>query len=145
MMLTMLYRYVRDILANTSRDTDQVTIQPNAQWRTGTSQNDKATSATSNNTAFDADDDLEISEVSFVGGRQLQTPTRSVQSTATPTTTGMSREGSSLPRGSASVSSKRPAAVVVDLTLSSDDEDGPPPSKKQHLALPGRSAPSYYY
>ncbi|KAH6671601.1 putative SUMO ligase SizA [Plectosphaerella plurivora] len=117
--------YVRDILAKTPESAEQVTIMPNAEWRMGSAQNDKGGAGASSAATLDGDDDLEISEVSYIsGGRQLQTPIRSVQSTATPTTTGVSRESSSLPRGSGSISNKRPAAVVVDLTLSSDDEEG---------------------
>ncbi|KAH7349511.1 putative SUMO ligase SizA [Plectosphaerella cucumerina] len=125
--------YVRDILARTPEFTDQITIMPNAEWRVGSVQQDKG--GASGAATLDGDDDLEISEVNYISGRQVHTPIRSVQSTATPTTTGVSREGSSLPRGAGSVSHKRPAAEVVDLTLSSDDE-GPPPLKKPYLALP---------
>ena len=120
---------------------------PNAEWRMGSVQNDKGGAGASSAATLDGDDDFEISEVSYIGGgRQLQTPIRSIQSTATPTTTGVSRESSSLPRGAGSISNKRPAAVVVDLTLSSDDEEGPPPMKKPFLALPGsRPETNHYY
>lgn len=138
----MATRYVKDILARTPGNTDQVTIRPNAEWSAGSAQQDKGTPGVSSATL---DDDLEISEVAYINGRQLHTPNRSIPSTATPTTVGASRESSSLPRGAASVSNKRPAAVVVDLTLSSDEEDGPPPIKKPYLALPGRSGPNHYY
>jgi E3 SUMO-protein ligase PIAS1 len=138
-----LFRYVRDILARTPEFTDQITIMPNAEWRVGSVQQDKG--GASGAATLDGDDDLEISEVNYISGRQVHTPIRSVQSTATPTTTGVSREGSSLPRGAGSVSHKRPAAEVVDLTLSSDDE-GPPPLKKPYLALPsGRPGSNGYY
>ncbi|KAM0334097.1 hypothetical protein ACHAQA_001117 [Verticillium albo-atrum] len=131
--------YVKDILANTSKDLEQVTIEPDAQWRVQSTTEDHAPYRGSQSAALDDDDDdLEISEISMVGARKFETPSRSVQSTATPTT----RDSSSMPRGLGSVSGKRPAPQeIVDLTLDSDDDDAPPPRKKQHLSVP---EPRYY-
>lgn len=128
---------------STSPDLDQVTIEPDARWRVPAPQNGPAGhrngAAARDN---DDDDDLEISEVSVVGGRKLETPGRSLHRSATPVT----QDSSSLPRGLGSTSGKRPAShVVVDLTLDSDDDDGPPPPKKHHLALPTHSAQPRYY
>lgn len=87
----------------------------------------------------DDDDDLEISEISFVGGRRLETPKNIPSSTGTPASAG--RDSASLgPRGIASTSAKRPAAPVIDLTLSSDDEDDEPiqrPAKRQNTSTNG--------
>ncbi|CRJ97302.1 hypothetical protein BN1723_017082 [Verticillium longisporum] len=125
--------YVKDILANTSKDLEQVTIEPDAQWHAQSSVDDHNPYRGSQSAALDDDDDLEISEISIVGGRKYETPSRSLQGTATPTT----RDSSSMPRGLGSVSGKRPAPQeFVDLTLDSDDDDAPPPRKKQHLSVP---------
>ncbi|KAM0281328.1 hypothetical protein ACHAQH_003596 [Verticillium albo-atrum] len=125
--------YVKDILANTSKDLEQVTIEPDAQWHAQLSADDHTSHRGSQSAALGDDDDLEISEISIVGGRKFETPSRSVQSTATPTT----RDSSSMPRGLGSISSKRPAPQeIVDLTLDSDGDDAPPPRKKQHLSVP---------
>ncbi|ROT38814.1 MIZ zinc finger protein [Sodiomyces alkalinus F11] len=138
--------YVKEILTNTSSDLDQVTIEPDAKWRVPTAQNGSAGSRSRSNRFEDDDDDdddddLEISEVNVVGGRKMETPSRSLYGSATPTTQG----GSSLPRGLGSTSGKRPAQVVVDLTLDSDDEDGPPPTKKHHTAPSTHSMHPRYY
>ncbi|KAM0607573.1 hypothetical protein ACHAO3_007608 [Verticillium nonalfalfae] len=125
--------YVKDILANTSKDLEQVTIEPDAQWHAQSSVDDHNPYRGNQSAALDDDDDLEISEISIVGGRKYETPSRSLQGTATPTT----RDSSSMPRGLGSVSGKRPAPQeIVDLTLDSDDDDAPPPRKKQHLSVP---------
>ncbi|CRK31450.1 hypothetical protein BN1708_005452 [Verticillium longisporum] len=87
--------YVKDILANTSKDLEQVTIEPDAQWHAQSSVDDHNPYRGSQSAALDDDDDLEISEISIVGGRKYETPSRSLQGTATPTT----RDSSSMPRG----------------------------------------------
>ncbi|KAF9871617.1 MIZ/SP-RING zinc finger [Colletotrichum karsti] len=137
--------YVKEILANTSKSLDQVTIEPDGQWRVNSSQDDKSTNG--RNGAVDDDDDDDdfiIQEVSVVRSRNFETPNRSVASTATPTTTAMSRESSTMPRGLGSTSGKRPHSerVTIDLTLS-DDDDEPiqPPPKRQQLQPP--SATNY--
>lgn len=118
-----------------------MSIEPDAQWRVQSQSSPHRNSSaprSAPSAAFEDDDELEASEISIVGGRRLETPTRSAQSTATPATTAPSRDSPAMPRGLGSISSKRPATYdVVDLTLSSDEEDRPPPKKKQQLAPPG--------
>ncbi|OLN81581.1 E3 SUMO-protein ligase pli1 [Colletotrichum chlorophyti] len=131
--------YVKEILANTPKSLDQVTIEPDGQWRvTSTQDANRSNNDGRSSLDDDDDDDFEISEVSVVRGRNFETPNRSVASTATPTTTVMSRESSALPRGLGSISGKRPHAerVTIDLTLSDDDEPAAPPPKRQQLQPP---------
>ncbi|KAK2024359.1 MIZ/SP-RING zinc finger protein [Colletotrichum zoysiae] len=134
--------YVRDILANTSKSLDQVTIEPDGQWRVNSAQDDgKPTNGGSGLVDDDDDDDdWGIVEVNPIRSRNFETPNRSVASTATPTTTVMSRESSAMPRGAATTSGKRlhSERVTIDLTLSDDDEEpaGPPP-KRHQLQQPG--------
>ncbi|KAF5522773.1 E3 SUMO-protein ligase pli1 [Colletotrichum aenigma] len=130
--------YVKEILANTSKSLDQVTIEPDGQWRVNSSQDDQSANGGNGSVDDDDDDDFIISEVSVIRGRNLETPVRSVASTATPTTTIMSRESSTMPRGLGSTSAKRPHSdrVTIDLTLSDDDEPLQPPPKRQQLQPP---------
>ncbi|KAF6830503.1 sumo ligase [Colletotrichum plurivorum] len=131
--------YVKEILANTPKSLDQVTIEPDGQWRVNSLQDDKAANGGSGAFEDDDDDDFIISEVNVVRGRNFETPNRSIASTATPTTTVMSRESSTMPRGLGSTSAKRPHTekVTIDLTLSDDDEPSVPPPKRQQLQPPG--------
>ncbi|OBT89832.1 hypothetical protein VE02_00869 [Pseudogymnoascus sp. 03VT05] len=138
--------YVRDIITNTPRSVDQVTIEPDGKWSTNT----RTPSPSKGNQDFDIegdDDIIEIKDSKFLSIRNHSTPGTSA---STPPTSLYSREPStamSAPRPS----NKRPASSVIDLTLS--DEDDEPISrapKRQstaafgttqvpHYATPGRS------
>ncbi|KAL2879625.1 E3 SUMO-protein ligase pli1 [Colletotrichum sp. CLE4] len=136
--------YVRDILANTSKSLDQVTIEPDGQWRVNAGQDENRPTNGGSGVVDDDDDDDDdwgIVEVNPVRSRNFETPNRSVASTATPTTTVMSRESSTMPRGVATTSAKRLHSdrVTIDLTLSDDDEPAAPPPKRQQLQDPGSS------
>lgn len=134
-------------MANTSKSLDQVTIEPDGQWRVNSSQDDQSANGGNGSVDDDDDDDFIISEVSVIRGRNLETPVRSVASTATPTTTIMSRESSTMPRGLGSTSAKRPHSdrVTIDLTLSDDDEPLQPPPKRQQLQPPAANNYSNSY
>ncbi|GJC90527.1 E3 SUMO-protein ligase pli1 [Colletotrichum liriopes] len=130
-----------DILANTSKSLDQVTIEPDGQWRVNSAQDESKPTNGGSGLVDDDDDDDDwgIVEVNPVRSRNFETPNRSVASTATPTTTVMSRESSTMPRGVATTSGKRlhSERVTIDLTLSDDDEPAAPPPKRQQLQEPG--------
>ncbi|KAG8407636.1 hypothetical protein J3459_016050 [Metarhizium acridum] len=126
--------YVRDILANTPKDLETVTIEPNGQWSTKTPRDDNPKS--SNDPAIDDDDELEISEINIVG-RRLETPKTITPVIGTPASGGRDSSASA-PRGVATNSAKRPAAAVIDLTLSSDEEEPlEKPRKRQNTAANG--------
>lgn len=135
--------YVKDILEKTSKNLESVTIEPDGHWTAKSVEDDRHGHNQTNGNGLDDDDDddLEISEISIVGGRRFDTPKNAASSTGTPVSTG--RNSTSLgPRGIASTSSKRPAAPVIDLTLSSDDEDDEPvqrPTKRQNTSTNGFS------
>ncbi|KAJ4354004.1 E3 SUMO-protein ligase pli1 [Didymosphaeria variabile] len=131
--------YVQDILSNVSRSTDQVTVEPDGQWR-----NEKeppATNRKSNGSAYGYNYDEEEDEseeelveipdyrLSAIKSEAAPTP-QSLPSIRTPPAP--SREASSAPR----TGSKR-SSEVIDLTLSDDDEPRP---KKVAYSTPN-SAP----
>lgn len=123
-------RYVKDILQRTPKSLEVVTIEPNGQWSIKSAEQENGRSANANPSA-EGDDEIEIQEVTVVGGRRQDTPKNptSGQTIGTPVSTNRS----SAPRGAGSTSSKRPAPAVIDLTLSSDDEDDEPrPPKRQN-------------
>lgn len=111
---------------NTSSSVDQVTIEPSGKWSVQAVQPEEQT--TPKETSFVDDDDLVISETNFVGARGLVTPNRSTTNFETPVRG--SRESSTMARSA--TSNKRPAAEVIDLTLSDDDEPPDRPAKRQN-------------
>lgn len=140
-------RYVMDILEKTSKNLETVTIEPDGHWLTKHTNDERNSQSQPNGATLNGDDDddeLEISEVSIVGGRRFETPKNPTPSTSTPVST--NRDSASLgPRGIGSTSAKRPAAQVIDLTLSSDDEDDEPirrPAKRQNTATNGYNGAS---
>ncbi|KAI0453243.1 hypothetical protein F5B21DRAFT_289278 [Xylaria acuta] len=137
--------YAKDILERTEESVEQVTIEPNGQWATQSTEAVPRKSRSSNaNASIDVDDDVSIvtDNASYSNGAYGGTP----HTYATPIRTFMgtpsasSREPSGAPR---SGGKKRPAAEVIDLTLSSDEDDAPltRPSKKQNLG----PTPTPYY
>ncbi|GJC95430.1 MIZ/SP-RING zinc finger [Colletotrichum higginsianum] len=124
----------------------RVTIEPDGQWRVNLAQDDgKPTNGGSGLVDDDDEDDWGIVEVNPIRSRNFETPNRSVASTATPTTTIMSRESSAMPRGVGTTSGKRLHSdrVTIDLTLSDDDEPVAPPPKRQQLQGPGSYTNGY--
>ncbi|KAI0840615.1 zf-MIZ-domain-containing protein [Hypoxylon sp. FL0890] len=122
--------YVQEVLEKTPQSVEQVTIEPNGQWRTKAEDPELNRSRPAVGSRIDDDDDLSILSDSHgfsngtggapLNGRNtLSTPSRSLLSSGTPN--GGSRETPSTQR---SGSHKRPAEII-DLTLSSDEEDEP--------------------
>lgn len=118
--------YVQDILDKVSRSTDQVTVEPNGEWRN--EKEPQTASRQSNGSAYgygaydDEDSEEELVEIpdyriSAIKSEAVPTP-QSLPSIRTPPAP--SREASSAPR----TGSKR-TSEVIDLTLSDDDEPRP--------------------
>ncbi|KAI0166442.1 hypothetical protein GGR57DRAFT_26530 [Xylariaceae sp. FL1272] len=138
--------YVKDILENTSGSLEQVTIEPNGQWHKNESnENQRKKTRTSNMSAsIDVDEDISplpsgqgSSNGGYGSAHAYSTPSRSF---ATPSAS--SREPSGAPRST----NKRPAAEVIDLTLSSDEDDEPfalRPPKRQNLGQTDVSSHHY--
>lgn len=120
-------RYARQILAQTSDSIEQVTIEPNGEWAVPGA---KKAATPKQDANFVDDDDIVVSEVTRTAARSTAAP--SVVSVATPhigtPTSVASRDTSAAPRSS----NKRPAAEVIDLTLSDDDEPPRPVKRANH-------------
>lgn len=124
----ILLRYVRDILDRTAQNVEQVDIEPDGKWKAHGSVEEEMEPEPHHESYAIDDDDLVISEISYVGNRGTNTPNTLAPTTSTPTpVTAASREGSSMPR---SGGNKRSHAEVIDLTLSEDEEPPEPPRKK---------------
>jgi len=126
-------KYVQDILTSTSKSVDQVTIEPDGTWRQGTNGEDSRISNPPKRKAteaFEFEDLVEVTDPRSNGTKKdfsatpisyLATPSREVSIPASAT--------------GRSASSKRPAAQVVDLTLSDDDEPVTRPVKRQSVPI----------
>ncbi|KAI0406604.1 PINIT domain-containing protein [Xylaria palmicola] len=132
--------YARDILEKTGDSVEQVTIEPDGHWTTQSNESAPRQSRVSNaNTSIDVDDDISVLSFDNLYGNgashAFSTPTRTFMGTPSSS----SREPSNAPR---SGGKKRPAAEVIDLTLSSDEDNAPiaRPIKKQNFGsfLPQR-------
>lgn len=141
-MLNGISRYVKDILKNTSRSVDQVTIQPQGQWELH-SKPDKVSQP--NGVASDEDDDLvEITKT----GDSVTMGTPRAWGTPVGGNPLSSREHSSssvAPRSAGSTSSKRPIAAIIDLTSSGDEDEEPiaRAPKRQFSSYNPTAAPVY--
>ncbi|PHH80004.1 hypothetical protein CDD80_3133 [Ophiocordyceps camponoti-rufipedis] len=124
--------YVKDILDNTPKDLESVTIEPNGRWRVHSSQDDQTNAL--EGSAFGDDDLVEISEtIAHGGGRKMETPRNATPNIRTPVSNG----STSMPRGAATFSAKRPASAVIDLTEDSDEESVRAPHKRQNTGANG--------
>lgn len=133
--------YVREILENTPESTEQVTIEPDGQWKaqgTGEPEPPKARKSLSSGAAtarvIDDDDDVvALDDISVPSVRQAQTPLHSMLGTPAPASA----------NGSASGSRKR-TSEVIDLTLSDDDDMPARAPKRQNAgATPNLNFPSF--
>ncbi|KAI0195022.1 PINIT domain-containing protein [Astrocystis sublimbata] len=127
--------YALDILMSTDESTEQVTIEPNGQWAKQSTEAAPKRSRVSNanTTSIDVDDEVSVvtDNASYGNGYGSTPHFGTPMGTFMGTPSASSREPSGAPR---SISKKRPAAEVIDLTLSSDEDDTPlRPVKKQNL------------
>lgn len=127
-------RYVREILNQTAKSVDQVTIEPSGKW----SQHVKVVAPTrSNHHAVGLDDDEDLVEIKDTRTSHLRETDNVPSSTTNFTPPASSREPSSSIGPSKSASKKRTASAVIDLTLSDDDDEeplAPRPAKRQQTS-----------
>ncbi|KAM3082237.1 E3 SUMO-protein ligase pli1 [Clarireedia jacksonii] len=134
--------YVKDILQNTSRSVDQVTVEPEGKW---TLYSKPDPTSTRNGVASDSEDDDIIVITQTNNKIHMSTPTKPpppANGTLTPATREPSTSSaySSRPNGS-SISSKRPLPEVIDLTSSGDEDDAPPVERQPKRQMTGSYAP----
>ncbi|KAF3063972.1 E3 SUMO-protein ligase SIZ1 [Daldinia childiae] len=145
--------YVQEVLENTPESCEQVTIEPDGQWRVKSEEPEPTRSRPPTGAKIEDDDDISILSDTHAFGNgipggpigsmrnTMSTPSRSFLGGGTPN--GGHRE---TPNTQRSGSSKRPAEVI-DLTLSSDEDDEPivRPPKRQNLGpTNGLNFPSAY-
>ncbi|EFX00288.1 sumo ligase [Grosmannia clavigera kw1407] len=128
--------YVKEILAKTPSDQDQVTIDPDGTWHAEKPKNGNAPSTPKEAATSLLDEDESIFPFSGLSASEVResmgrASTASVvayrDATATPVHAGSKRQ-----------------REVIDLTLSDDDEDAHlPPVKRQHIASSGFSPIPY--
>ena len=132
-----MLRFVEDILNSTSRDTEQVTVEPSGEWHpVGLQQ------AGQRSPSVDEEDDEDLVEVSEPSRlSSTRQPSIALPNTylRTPPVSASSREQSTSSAQRSSAGSKRPAAQTIDLTLSSDEEQPRPPPKRQMTSNPTMS------
>ncbi|KAK3296217.1 PINIT domain-containing protein [Chaetomium fimeti] len=119
--------YARQILAKTTDEVEQVTIEPNGEWAIPGAKKEETPN---HEASYVDDDDVVVSQVTKTAGRASIAPSQAAASTphlATPTSVG-SRDNSAAPRSS----KKRPAPEIIDLTLSDDDEPPRPVKRSNH-------------
>ncbi|TGZ80958.1 hypothetical protein EX30DRAFT_32090 [Ascodesmis nigricans] len=122
--------YFGDILSNTPKTVDSVTIDPDGQW---------AVAAESSNSPApdDSDDEYTGKDIVSLDDDSPQPPRR----TTSVTTPAVSTPSST--RAGGSTTTKRAASQVIDLTLSSDDDEPPPTRIKRMHNVDFPTPPSY--
>ncbi|KAH8821519.1 PINIT domain-containing protein [Xylogone sp. PMI_703] len=125
--------YVRDILKNTPKSAEQVTIEPEGQWKLYHKEQPSSNTNGFRSDDDDDDDDDDLIEVTKTGQTIKDENFRSTNQIRTPSAapTVASREQSTPSRPT---SGKRPIAAVIDLTSSGDEDEEPVsrPPKRQH-------------
>lgn len=114
-------RYVKDILENTSKSIDQVTIEPEGAWKL----NSKVSSGLEDDAGSD-DEDLVI--VPRPGEHNKPTPSNTSMPITPASMDSAPTTSQSNLQQSTNVNGKRNIKAVIDLT-SDDDEPAPPPKR----------------
>ncbi|KAI9757847.1 MAG: SUMO ligase siz1 [Chaenotheca gracillima] len=123
----MVDKYVEDILKKTSRSTEQVTIEPDGRWSANNKPSTPSRANGRDSSDDGGDDDLIEIQDSRVASLKKEATPFSNPLTRTPPSSSREPSAPSAP-AYRSTSGKRPAAAVIDLTLSeSEDEDDEPP------------------
>ena len=136
LLTTIIRRYVSDILAKTSRDIDQVTIEPSGIW-SQISEPDASTKRNSDRMSSGDDDDLvELKDMPRLAA--VKKEFTNLPGTVAGTPSGSSREPSAPSTATLSGSGKRSYGQVIE--ISSDDDEAPRTSKRQFTHPSGLSS-----
>ncbi|EDN93159.1 hypothetical protein SS1G_09024 [Sclerotinia sclerotiorum 1980 UF-70] len=133
--------YVKNILQSTSKSVDQVTVEPEGQWKLYNRPDTISSRPGVASSDFSDDDDDDLIELS-PGGRKASTPitrtgtgtSNSIGIQAQSARDSLSAAPSSRPNPlTSSTGAKRQISEVIDLCSSDDEEESParPPPKKQ--------------
>lgn len=123
-VLVLIFRYFLDILNNTPKSVESVTIDVDGRWSVAVE--------ASNSPMPDSDDEYdEHDEIIEISDSRVSKIKGEITPSSVSPIARSSRELSSIPRGG---SSKRPISHVIDLTLSDDDEP-PRPTKRMNSFL----------
>ena len=139
-----MLRYVNDVLKNTPRSVDQISIEPDGKWSRIT-QEDVMPRANDTCSGSEEEDDLvEIQDMPRVATVKHESTPTIGSMTRTPPHSSREQSTSSAvaPR---SANGKRPIGQVIDLTFSSDEDDQPlraPAPKRQHTQSSSNSLSS---
>jgi E3 SUMO-protein ligase PIAS1 len=118
-------RYVKDILKNTSRSVDQVTIQPNGKWELHA----RPEPTSKLNGVASSDDDDDLVEITKSGDSiRMGTPRAyGIPAGGATPSTHQALSALAAPRstGTGTTNAKRPITAVIDLTSSGDEDDEP--------------------
>jgi E3 SUMO-protein ligase PIAS1 len=125
---------VKNILNNTSRSVDQVTVQPDGKWDVNAKKDIKSNHRPS---GFSDESDDDLVEVTKSGNSIRMSTPRNI-STPLGSLPGRPRDmssSSSVPQMNGSVSGKRTIGAVIDLTSSGDEDEEPiaPTPKRANL------------
>lgn len=136
LLTTIIRRYVSDILAKTSRDIDQVTIEPSGIW-SQISEPDASTKRNSDRMSSGDDDDLvELKDMPRIAA--VKNEFTNLPGTVAGTPSGSSREQSAPSTAALSGGGKRSHGQVIE--ISSDDDEPPRTPKRQFTHASGLSS-----
>lgn len=118
---------MRDILKNTSKSIDQVTIEPQGSWKSYERPKDPSTNGRGGMSFADGDDeddeDDDLVEIIQNGQPRVETPVYRTPSSIPMPNSREPSAASSVP--ARAVSGKRPVSAVIDLTSSGDEDEEP--------------------
>jgi E3 SUMO-protein ligase PIAS1 len=147
-MLTLLNSYVRDILQKTSKDVDQVVIDPSGEWSLSQKTPSKNTSS-GQQAPINRGSVVEIDDQPWpASSTSSRMPTQSLSASTGMPYASPHHSSTSTP------SNKRPISAVIDLTLSDDEDEQPVRQvKRQHFgqgsiplpSMPSNSVPNNTY
>ena len=120
---------MNDILMNTARSVEQVTVEPDGRW-SRISQTDAPSNQGGARSSSDDEDLVEIQDLPRVAAVKNEATLSSASMTRTPPYPSREQSEASIP--SRPTTGKRPHGQTIDLTISSDEDEEPiRPPKRQ--------------
>jgi E3 SUMO-protein ligase PIAS1 len=124
---------VGDILENTPKSTEQVTIKPSGEWSLASkSESEKKRKSYHPSSSDDDDDIVEIPDIRIKSLKNESGLARSSSLSSTPLPLSRQSSYSTIPPRQPNSSNKRPISEVIDLISDDDDEEPIRPLAKRH-------------